>query len=58
MVYWGYFYVGEGGIVQVVTCTEKRRLPEYEQDFADPLNVLTVSRRRRGRRVLGTDRSG
>ena len=44
MVYWGYFYVGEGGTVQVVTYTEKSRLPEYGQGFTDFLNGLTVSR--------------
>ena len=44
MVYWGYFYAGEGGTVQVVTHTEKSRLPEYEQSFTDFLNGLTVSR--------------
>ena len=44
MVYWGYFYVGEDGTVQVITYTEKSRLPEYEQGFADFLNGLTVSR--------------
>lgn len=44
VVYWGYFYVGEGGTVQVVTYTEKSRLPEYGQGFTDFLNGLTVSR--------------
>jgi len=44
MVYWGYFYVGEGGTVQVVTYTEKSRLPEYEHGFTDFLNGLTVSK--------------
>lgn len=44
MVYWGYFYVGEGGTVQVITYTEKSHLPEYEHGFTDFLNGLTVSR--------------
>lgn len=44
MVYWGYFYEGEGCTVQVVTYTEKRQLPEYEQGFTDFLKGLTVSR--------------
>ena len=38
MVYWGYFYVSEGGTVQVVTYTEKSRLPEYERGFRDFVN--------------------
>jgi hypothetical protein len=58
MVYWGYYYVGEGGTVQVVTYTEKSRLPEYEQDFTDLLNGLTVSREGRDPVTLGTGRSG
>jgi hypothetical protein len=44
MVHWGRYYVGEGGTVQVVTYTEKSRLPEYERDFTEFLNGLTVSR--------------
>ena len=44
MVYWGCFYVFEGATVQVVTYTEKSRLPEYEQAFTDFLNGLTASR--------------
>ena len=44
MVYWGYFYVGEGCTVQVITYTEKSQLPEYERGFTDFLNGLTVSR--------------
>ena len=44
MVYWGYFYAGEGGTVQIVTYTEKSRLPEYEKSFTDFLDGLTISR--------------
>jgi len=44
MVYCGYFYGGENGTVQVVTYTEKSRLPEYEKDFMDFLNGLVVIR--------------
>lgn len=44
MVYWGYFYVGEGGTVQVFTYTEKSQLPKYELGFMDFLNGLTVSK--------------
>ena len=44
MVYWGYFYAGEGRTVQVVAYTETSRLPEYGQAFTDFLNGLTVSR--------------
>lgn len=42
MIYWGYFYVGEGGTVQVVTYAEKSRFSEYEQSFKDFLNGLTI----------------
>jgi hypothetical protein len=44
MDYWGYFYVGEGCTVQVITYTEKSQLPEHERGFMDFLNGLTVSR--------------
>ena len=44
MVYWGCFYGGEYGTVQVVTYTAKARLPEYEKDFTDFFNGLTVSK--------------
>jgi hypothetical protein len=44
MVYWGYFYAGEGSTVQVVTYAEKSRFPEYEQGFTDFLSGLTVTR--------------
>lgn len=42
MVYWGNFSVGEGGTVQVITYTEKSRLPEFETRFMDFLDGLTV----------------
>lgn len=44
MIYWGYFYSGESGTVQVVTYAEKSRFPEYEQSFMDLLSGLMVSR--------------
>jgi hypothetical protein len=44
MVYWGHYYVGSGGTVQVVTYAEKSRWPEYEQRCTDFLNGLTVSK--------------
>jgi hypothetical protein len=44
MAYWGYFYVGEGGTVQVITYAEQSRLAEYEQDFMGFLNGLSVSK--------------
>jgi hypothetical protein len=44
MVYWGCFYGGEYGTVQVVTYTEKALLPGYEKEFTDFLNGLMVSK--------------
>jgi hypothetical protein len=44
MVYWGCFYGGEYGTVQVVTYTAKSRLPEYEKEFMDFLNGFSVSK--------------
>ena len=44
MVYWGHYYAGDGGTVQVVTYTEKNRWLEYEQRFTEFLNGLTVSK--------------
>jgi len=43
-VYWGCFYGGEYGTVQVVTYTAKSRLPEFEKEFMDILNGFTVSK--------------
>jgi hypothetical protein len=44
MVYWGYFYAGENGTVQVVTYAAKTRLPGYEREFMDFLNGFVVSK--------------
>ena len=44
MVYWGYFYAGENGTVQVVMSTTKTLLPQYQKDFLDFLNGFTVSK--------------
>jgi hypothetical protein len=44
MVYWGHFYAGDGGTIQVVTYAEKSRYREYEQRLTEFLNGLTVSR--------------
>jgi hypothetical protein len=44
MVYWGCFYGGEYGTVQVVTYTAKTLLPEYEKEFMDFLNGFMVSK--------------
>jgi hypothetical protein len=57
MVYWGYYYAGEGITVQVVTYTEKARLPEQEQSFTEFLNGLTVSGQRLGPRTWDAERS-
>ena len=44
MVYWGYFYAGENGTVQVVTYTAKTLLSEHEREFMDFLNGFVVSK--------------
>ena len=44
MVYWGHYYAGDGGSVQIVTYAEKNRWREYEQRFTEFLNGLTVSK--------------
>jgi len=44
MVYWGCFYSGEYGTVQIVTYTAKALLPEYEKEFMDFLNGFMVSK--------------
>lgn len=44
MVYWGYFYAGESGTVQVVASTTKNLLPQYQKDFLDLLNGFMVSK--------------
>jgi hypothetical protein len=44
MVYWGCFYGGAYGTVQVVTYTAKSLLPEYEKEFMDFLNGFMVSK--------------
>lgn len=44
MAYWGCFYGGQYGTVQVVAYAPKAHLPEYEKDFMDLLNGLTVSK--------------
>jgi Putative bacterial sensory transduction regulator len=44
MVYWGYFYAGENGTVQVVTYTAKTLWPGHEREFMDFLNGFVVSK--------------
>ena len=44
MAYWGCFYGGEYGTVQVVTYTAKAQLPAYEKDFMDLFDGLMVSK--------------
>jgi len=44
MVYWGCFYGGEYGTVQVVTYTAKTLLPEYEKEFMDLLDGFMASK--------------
>ena len=42
--YWGCFYGGEYGTVQVVTYAPRTLLPDHEKDFMDFLNGLMVSK--------------
>jgi hypothetical protein len=42
-VYLGYYYGGPGGTVQVITYTGKNLIKEYEKDFLELLNGLSVS---------------
>jgi hypothetical protein len=44
MVYCGYYYADQSSTVQVVTYTTKTLLPEFENDFMEFLNGLTVSK--------------
>ena len=44
MAYWGCFYGGPFGTVQVVAYTAKSRLPEFEKEFTDLLNGITFSK--------------
>ncbi len=44
MVYWGCFYGGEYGTVQVVTYTAKTLWPDYEKKFMDFLDGFMVSK--------------
>lgn len=41
-VYYGYYYVGDIGTVQVITYTGKAMFAEYEKDFSDFLNGFVV----------------
>jgi Putative bacterial sensory transduction regulator len=44
MIYWGCFYGGEYGTVQVVGYTAKTLLPEYQKDFTDLLNGFLIAK--------------
>ncbi len=44
MAYWGCFYGGEYGTVQVVAYTAKSLSPKYEKDFMDLLAGFTISK--------------
>ena len=44
MIYWGCFYGGEYGTVQVVAYTARTLLPEYEKEFMDLLSGFMVSK--------------
>lgn len=43
LVYCGYYYGGKGGTVQVVAFTGKSLFSEFEKDFMDFLNGLSIS---------------
>jgi Caspase domain len=42
LIYYGYYYTGEAGTIQVVTYTGKNLFNEYEQDFTELLNGLKI----------------
>ena len=44
--YFGYYYSGKAGIIQVVTYTGQNLFEEYQSDFQDFLNGLTVTEAR------------
>lgn len=41
-IYYGYYYAGEAGTVQVITYTGKSLFKEYEQDFKEFLNGIEI----------------
>ena len=41
-IYYGYYYTGDAGTLQVVTYTGKNLFKEYEQDFTEFLNGTTI----------------
>jgi hypothetical protein len=43
LVYYGYYYGGKAGTVQVLTYTGANLISEYDKDFLDFLNGLRVS---------------
>lgn len=41
--YYGYYYAGSGGVIQVITYTGQNLFDEYKKDFDEFLDGLTVS---------------
>jgi len=44
MVYWGLYYGGEYGTVQIVTYAAKNGFPQYEKEFTDLLEGFTAAK--------------
>lgn len=42
-VYFGYYYAGKAGIVQLITYTAQNLYPEYESDMTEFLNGLVIN---------------
>lgn len=42
-IYYGYYYAGKAGIIQLITYTAQNLLPEYEADMTQFLNGLVIN---------------
>ncbi len=42
-VYYGYYYAGKGGIVQLITFTSRNLYAEYEKEMTEFLNGLVIN---------------
>jgi len=40
--YYGYYYSGNGGTLQLITFTSQNLFAEYQKDFTDLLNGLEI----------------
>jgi hypothetical protein len=42
-IYYGYYYAGKAGIVQLITYTGQNLYPEYESEMTEFLNGLVIN---------------